>query len=182
VIFCVGYAKNKKGKLIANFGMLSKKGGVNRLNVAVSRARKKITLISSILPHDFNADQLKNEGIKMLRDYLNFVIEQSEGGKLEIPAESTYRFESVWALKDKIEGVHEGYSLEKYPASTWMDLAVKNSNEYQEALLTDDQRLYNSSSSKEAFVYHTLQLKEKGWPYRFYYSRQYWTDKPILGD
>jgi len=27
-----------------------------------------------------------------------------------------------------------------------------------------------------------LQLKEKGWPYRFYYSRQFWMDKPILGD
>lgn len=182
VIFCVGYAKNKKGKLIANFGMLSKRGGVNRLNVAVSRAKKKITLISSIEPNDFNSDQLKNEGIKMLRDYLIFVIDISRGKGFQIPVQTPYRFESVWSLKDKIEGNFQGFSLEKFMASNWMDLAIKSGDRYEEALLTDDQRLYDSTSAKEAFVYHSLQLREKGWPYKFYYSRQYWMDKPVLGD
>jgi hypothetical protein len=182
VIFCIGYAKNKKGKLIANFGMLSKKGGINRLNVAVSRAKKNITLVSSIKPGDFNPDQLKNEGIKMLRDYLSFVIDISEGNGFEIPAPIPYRFETGWSLKDKIEGDYEGFSLEKFPASTWMDLAIKSEGKYMEALLTDDQRLYDATSPKEAFVYHPLQLKEKGWPYKFHYSRQNWMDKPIFGE
>ena len=182
VIFCIGYAKNKKGKLIANFGMLSKKGGINRLNVAISRAKKEIIVISSIKPTDFNAGQLKNEGIKLLRDYLNFVIDISKGKAVEIPVQVPHRFESGWSLKDKIEGDHQGFSLEKFPSSAWMDLAVKINGKYREALLTDDQRLYDASSAKEAFVYHPLQLKEKGWPYRFYYSRQYWMDRPILGD
>lgn len=182
VIFCIGYAKNKKGKLIANFGMLSKKGGINRLNVAISRAKKKITVISSIEPADFSTDQLKNEGIKMLRDYLSYVIKISAGKGFEIPVQVPYRFESGWSLKDKIEGDFQGFSLEQFPSSTWMDLAVKVNGQYKEALLTDDQRLYDSSSAKEAFVYHALQLKEKGWPYKFYHSRQYWMDKPILGD
>ncbi|MCH6235213.1 AAA domain-containing protein [Cognataquiflexum rubidum] len=182
VIFCIGYAKNRKGKLIANFGMLSKKGGINRLNVAISRAKRKITLISSIKPGDFNSDQLKNEGIKMLRDYLNFVIDICEGKVLAVPAPIPYRFESGWSLKDKIEGDYQGFSLEQFPSSRWMDLAVKVNGQYKEALLTDDQRLYDSSSAKEAFVYHSLQLKEKGWPYKFYYSRQYWMEKPILGE
>lgn len=182
VIFCIGYAKNKKGKLIANFGMLSKKGGINRLNVAVSRAKKKITLISSIKPTDFSSEQLKNEGIKMLRDYLSFVIDISNGKEIEIPLQVPYRFESGWSLKVKIEGTYQGFSLVRFPASTWMDLAIKSEGQYKEALLTDDQRLYDALGVKEAFVYHPLQLKEKGWPYRFFYSRQYWMDKPILGD
>lgn len=182
VIFCIGYAKNKKGKLIANFGMLSKKGGINRLNVAVSRAKKNITLVSSIKPGDFNPDQLKNEGIKMLRDYLSFVIGISEGNGFEIPGPTPYRFETGWSLKDKIEGEYEGFSLEKFPSSTWLDLAIKSEGKYKEALLTDDQRLYDATSPKEAFVYHPLQLKEKGWPYKFHYSRQNWMDRPIFGE
>jgi hypothetical protein len=125
---------------------------------------------------------LNNEGIKLLRDYLNFVIDISKGKAFEIPVQVPYRFESDWSLKDKIEGDYQGFSLEKFPSSTWMDLAVKVNEQFQEALLTDDQRLYDSSSAKEAFVYHSLQLKEKGWAYKFYYSRQYWMDKPILGD
>jgi superfamily I DNA and/or RNA helicase len=181
VIFSVGYAKNKKGKLIANFGLLSKKGGINRLNVAISRAKNKITLVTSLRSRDFNADQLKNEGIQMLKDYIDFVKKVSRGESFEIPPPPLYRFDRTWSLSDKIAGNYEAYSLERYASSTWMDLALKEKDTYVEALLTDDQRLYDSLGTKESFVYHPLQLKEKGWPFRFYFSRQYWMDKPLMG-
>jgi hypothetical protein len=181
VIFSVGYAKNKKGKLIANFGLLSKKGGINRLNVAISRAKNKITLVTSLRSRDFNADQLKNEGIHMLKDYIDFVKKVSRGESFEIPPPPLYRFDRTWSLNDKIAGNYEAYSLERYASSTWMDLALKEKDTYVEAILTDDQRLYDSLGTKESFVYHPMQLKEKGWPFRFYFSRQYWMDKPLMG-
>lgn len=181
VILCIGYAKNKKGKLIANFGMLSKRGGVNRLNVAITRAKNNITVVTSLRPKDFNQDQLKNEGISMLRDYIDFVKNVSKGESLDIPAPPTYRFDNTWSLRDKIQGSNGGYELERYPSSSLMDLALREKGIYAEAILTDDQRLYDALGSKEAFVYHPLQLKEKGWPYRFYFSRQYWMEKPLLG-
>ena len=181
VIFSIGYAKNKKGKLIANFGLLSKKGGVNRLNVAISRAKNKITLVTSLRSRDFNADQLKNEGIHMLKDYIDFVKNVSRGESFEIPPPPLYRFDRTWSLSDRIAGNYEAYSLERYASSTWMDLALKEKGTYVEAILTDDQRLYDSLGTKESFVYHPLQLKEKGWPSRFYFSRQFWMDKPLIG-
>ncbi len=181
VVFCIGYAKNKKGKLIANFGMLSKKGGINRLNVAITRAKNKITLVTSLRSNDFNQDQLKNEGISMLRDYIDFVKNISKGESLDIPAAPTFRFDNTWSLRDKIQGTYEGFQLERYHSSSLMDLALREKGIYAEAILTDDQRLYDALGSKEAFVYHPLQLKEKGWPYRFYFSRQYWMEKPLLG-
>ncbi|WP_373496587.1 AAA domain-containing protein [Aquiflexum sp.] len=181
VILCIGYAKNKKGKLIANFGMLSKKGGINRLNVAITRAKNKITVVTSLKSKDFNQDQLKNEGIGMLRNYIDYVKNVSKGESLDIPASPTYRFDNTWSLRDKIQGSHGGYELERYPSSSLLDLALRKKGVYAEAILTDDQRLYDAQGSKEAFVYHPLQLKEKGWPYRFYFSRQYWMGKPLLG-
>src|SRR5690606_16059871 len=48
VLFSVGYARNNQGKLTANFGLLARSGGENRLNVAITRAKKKIILISSL--------------------------------------------------------------------------------------------------------------------------------------
>ncbi|WP_373524405.1 AAA domain-containing protein [Aquiflexum sp.] len=181
VILCIGYAKNKKGKLIANFGMLSKKGGINRLNVAITRARNKITVVTSLKSKDFNPDQLKNEGVCMLRDYIEFVKNVSKGESLDIPAAPMYRFDNTWSLRDKIQGSHGGFELDRYAPSTLMDLALREKGIYAEAILTDDQRLYDALGSKEALVYHPLQLKEKGWPYRFYFSRQYWMEKPLLG-
>lgn len=174
VIFCIGYAKSKRGKLIANFGMLSKKGGVNRLNVAITRAREKILIVTSLLPTDFSTDQLKNEGISLLKNYLQFARDIAEGGQAAVMESQPAMFKSTWSLRDDLAGVYEGFELSRFPASQWMDLAIKINREWVKALLTDDQRLHDAYGPKEAFVYHPLQLREKGWPYQFYFSRQFW--------
>ncbi len=180
VIFSIGYAKNKQGKLIANFGLLSKKGGINRLNVAITRSRKKITLVTSLTSNDFSSDQLKNEGVRLLKEYIEFVEQVGKGESVLVEENKSGGFESSWFLSNKLEGTEEGYSLEKYSQSTWMDLVIKRKRKLESAVLTDDRRLYMASGAKEAFVYHPLQLKEKGWPYRFYFSRQYWMGREIV--
>ncbi|SNR97354.1 Superfamily I DNA and/or RNA helicase [Belliella buryatensis] len=181
VIFSIGYAKNKAGKLIANFGMLSKKGGANRLNVAITRARKRVTLVTSLSSRDFKKGQVENQGIKMLRDYLAFVEGQVEGliEREELP--SSMGFVDSWSLKKRLKSINEEQTLHLFTETSWMDLAVRSKEEgYLEAVLTDDQRLYDSSGAKEAFVYHPLQLKAKNWPFHFYFSRQYWMGKELF--
>lgn len=41
IIFSLAYAKNEQGKVVRNFGWLNQRGGENRLNVAISRAKEK---------------------------------------------------------------------------------------------------------------------------------------------
>ncbi|TVP47713.1 MAG: DUF4011 domain-containing protein [Mongoliibacter sp.] len=180
VIFSIGYARNRKGRLIANFGMLSKKGGTNRLNVAITRARKKVYLVTSLHSRDFNQQQLKNQGINMLKQYIAFIEELVSGIPLGYPEENVQGFEYSWFLKNKLEGKHGAVELQKYAASQWMDMASKSEGKYSAAWLTDDQRLYAAVSAKEAFVYHPLQLQEKGWHYHFAFSRQYWLGQPLF--
>ncbi|PZV07490.1 MAG: hypothetical protein DCF22_21975 [Leptolyngbya sp.] len=52
ILLSVGYARDDKGKLSLNFGPLNKQGGERRLNVAVTRAKNKITLVFSIRAGD----------------------------------------------------------------------------------------------------------------------------------
>ncbi len=68
VVFSVGYAPNKAGKFTSNFGLLSKLGGGNRLNVAVTRARRKIIVVTSLSSSDFKISQLDNPGVKLLKE------------------------------------------------------------------------------------------------------------------
>jgi superfamily I DNA and/or RNA helicase len=42
ILFSIGYAKNEEGRIYNRFGMLNQKGGENRLNVAVTRAKEEI--------------------------------------------------------------------------------------------------------------------------------------------
>lgn len=179
VVFCIGYAKNKKGKLVANFGTLSKKGGLNRLNVAITRARKKISVVTSIQPTDFSTEQVKNPAIALLKNYLQYVRSFQEGAEILIHEDTSYRFKSSWSLAEGLLGSYEGFDLAKFPASAWMDLAVRVDGRWEKALLTDDRRLHDSYGPKEAFVYQPLQLREKGWPYQFYFSRQFWVGKGV---
>lgn len=179
VIFSIGYAKNKSGKLIANFGLLSKKGGINRLNVAVTRARKSITMITSLHSRDFKTDQLRNEGVKMLKDYIAFVEKMVEGIPPEIQEQRIQGYGWSWFLNNLLLEKDEKHDLEKFQDSGLMDLAENTNGQYSRAILTDDKRFYMSDGAKEAFAYHPIHLKDKNWPFRFYFSRQYWMGRDI---
>ena len=59
IIFSTAYAKDKDGKLRYNFGPLNRIGGENRLNVAITRAKEKVIIITSIEPEDLKVENLK---------------------------------------------------------------------------------------------------------------------------
>ena len=55
-----------------NFGPLTKSGGERRLNVAVSRARETMHVISSIRGVDIPIEETTNENRIIFRDFLEF--------------------------------------------------------------------------------------------------------------
>jgi len=176
VIFSVGYAKNTAGKFTANFGLLARKEGEHRLNVAITRARKRITVVTSLFGEDFKVQHLKNEGVKLLRSYINYVAQITEGRKIEIDPLPVQGFHTSWLLTDKISGETQGYQLSPNLLSKMYDLTLIKGEQYHGAILTDDQRLYGSNNVKATFVYHRELLKSKGWKTVQFYSRQYWLD------
>ncbi|MDY0277607.1 MAG: AAA domain-containing protein [Acholeplasma sp.] len=72
IIFSMGYGKDEYGSVKRRFGWLSHEGGQNRLNVAITRAKKKIYFISSLYPEEFKVDDLANEGPKLLKDFMRY--------------------------------------------------------------------------------------------------------------
>ena len=69
VILTIGYGPDENGKLTMNFGPINREGGERRLNVAVTRARRRIEIISSIGSGDIRAD---GGALAHLRGYLDF--------------------------------------------------------------------------------------------------------------
>jgi very-short-patch-repair endonuclease len=72
IILSVGYAKDKSGKLPYRFGPLLTAGGERRLNVAITRARVRLTLVSSFNHHDMDPDRSTARGVELLRGYLEY--------------------------------------------------------------------------------------------------------------
>lgn len=72
IIFSIGYGRDQNGKLLMNFGPLNKKGGERRLNVAITRAREKVILVSSIRAIDIDLNRTQAAGVLNLYHYLNY--------------------------------------------------------------------------------------------------------------
>jgi primosomal replication protein N'' len=57
IIFSTTFGRNRAGAFRRNFGVLGQSGGERRLNVAITRARKKVTLVTS-MPIDQISDMM----------------------------------------------------------------------------------------------------------------------------
>ena len=72
IILSVGYHKTADGTLPYRFGPLNQQGGERRLNVAFTRARSRLHLVSSFSHHDMDPGRSTARGMELLRQYLEF--------------------------------------------------------------------------------------------------------------
>lgn len=70
IILSVCYGKDARGKMRMNFGPINKSGGEKRLNVAFSRAKHHMALVSSIKYSEITNDY--NDGTNCLKQYLRY--------------------------------------------------------------------------------------------------------------
>lgn len=75
ILLSVGYGKNAQGVLRYNFGPLGMQGGERRMNVAITRAKHNIKLVTSLRPDDFDEARTEsNAGAKLLYDYIVYAM------------------------------------------------------------------------------------------------------------
>ena len=102
------------------FGSLNMANGENRLNVAVTRARKKIKVVSSLLPTELKVDNTANEGPKVFRDYLEYAFNVSNGNYTPTPFKSE-SIKSEYFLKNTLSEISEDYSCLLYTSPSPRD-------------------------------------------------------------
>jgi len=188
IIFSIGYAKNSAGKLVHNFGWLNQKGGENRLNVAISRAKQKIHIVTSFLPSELVLDTSKNEGPKILKRYLEYAHAISNGDKEEAerilqsfgdaasvsPAaiETEYAQSVARALREKGYEVDEQVGIGGYR----IDMAIRKKGKYVLGIECDG-KLYNTPASARERDYHRQKyLESRGWKILRIWSMDWWRD------
>ena len=72
MIFSITYGRDTAGKFTMNFGPVSQRGGERRLNVAITRAREKVVIVSSVRAADFPVGAELAGGGLHLRSYLDY--------------------------------------------------------------------------------------------------------------
>ncbi len=177
IIFSIGYAADAKGNIRVQFGSLNGAGGENRLNVAVSRARQKIIVVSSLWPEQLEVGETKNEGPKLLKAYLLFAREVALGNfKPFVRAGRKSPFSMQ--LKKKLTGPTGNTETELTEDTfPFHDLTVRRGERFNGAIFTDDNFYFESLSAKAPHALLPQLLSKKNWPYRRVYSRNFWSDR-----
>lgn len=190
IIFSIGYAADQKGVLRAQFGLLNQKGGQNRLNVAITRARKKVYVICSFLPSQLKVDHVKHDGPRFLKQYLSYVKavnDQRLDESIQIlnqqhAEDITQQVSSPIATELAASLEEAGYYVIKNFGDTAykLDLAVKATAESDTFLLgieIEGAHYFSGASSKEREVYRPLLLQARGWQVYRVWARNWWKDK-----
>ncbi|HAK76382.1 MAG TPA: DNA helicase, partial [Runella sp.] len=102
IIFSVGYAPDVRGRFRAQFGSLNARGGENRLNVAVTRARQKVYVVTSIWPDQLQVETAVHSGPKLFKSYLAYALNVSSGAYRPRPLE-LHKRPSSWLLKHRLQ-------------------------------------------------------------------------------
>ncbi|MDF0728704.1 AAA domain-containing protein [Cytobacillus sp. S13-E01] len=147
IFFSIDFGKTPDGNLHINFGPLTKNGGERRLNVAITRAKYHIKLISSLLPQDIPLERTKSIGVHRLRDY----VEMARSGHLPTysSTDNTKVFDSPFE-EDVYEAlVNMGYDVHTQVGASGykIDLAVVNPSRPDSYLcgIECDGKTYHSS-------------------------------------
>src|SRR5687767_283952 len=160
------------------FGSLNVAGGENRLNVAITRAREKIIILSSILPEELKLQGIKNEGPKLLKKYLDYSRNVSEGN-FKLQAISNGKHSSDWYLSTHVINWSKQNSTLSFSSHTlpFTDVMIEDGKKRLAAILTDDQSYCSSLTVKEAHIYTPDLLQQKNWSYFRLFSRTWWMDR-----
>jgi superfamily I DNA and/or RNA helicase/very-short-patch-repair endonuclease len=193
ILFSIAYAKNEEGKVYNRFGMLNQKGGENRLNVAVTRAKEGITVVSSIEPEELNVANTSQMGPKLLKAYLKYVRAVSNSQVDQINAvvqevnenvnthvqEKELHFDSPFEEQVYRQLRNLGYEVTTQVGMSGyrIDMAIihpHDSSRYILGIECDGAMYHSTTNAKERDVYRQRFLESRGWTIERIWSRNWW--------
>lgn len=174
IIISVGFALTKagypnvRGPLVAGDN-----NGERRLNVAASRSKEKMIVVSTIRADQFQDDSLiKNPGAKCLKHFLKYAEDSSYCATNEhIVDESSILF----YIKSDLEA--KGFKVDVNVGNSEfrVDLALRgeNSDHYELGILIDTRAINNDISCRDRFYVQESVLNAMKWKIINIYSLEY---------
>ncbi|MCM1096875.1 MAG: AAA domain-containing protein [Ruminococcus flavefaciens] len=183
IIFSVAYGKDEQGRLLHNFGPLNRIGGERRLNVAVTRARYNIQLVSSMHCTDIDLKRTSALGVTLLREYLDF----AENGNIALEhamSVSPYeQFDSDFELEVCEFLGSKGFSVDTQIGCSGfrIDLGLKipNSSDYALAIECDGAAYHSSKNARDRDRLRQEVLERMGWRFYRIWSTDWFRSKAV---
>lgn len=166
IMFSIGYAPDKDGKLTMNFGPLNRDGGWRRLNVAVSRSRQEMIIFSVLRPEQIRND-VTAQGVRNLKEFLDYAENRKT---LRMNKKAITQAENAeYVVAEIAEAIKAmGYEIRCDIGNSEfkMDIGVinpYNSEVYLLGILLDSENCKEAATARDRFVLQPSILQRLGW-------------------
>ncbi len=186
IIFSIAFSEDENGNLPTNLGFISRENGENTLNVAITRAKVKMIVCSSIDANDLEIP-VTDIGGQLLKHFLYYALAFQNADanvvrrilKLE-PISETKVFESK--MHEEIFNLirNNGYNVEyKFGFDNYkIDFAIKDENENVIlGINLDNEQYLRNFNTMEREYYLPTYLESRGWNIIRIWSHQ-WSKDP----
>lgn len=159
------------------FGPINRDGGWRRLNVLVTRARRNVRVVSSMLESDIVAD-INKKGCNAMRNY----IEYARTGRLVDRGLITDRPPDS-GFERSVAAVLRGMGLDAVPqvgvSGYFIDIGVRlpGSNDFLLGIECDGATYHSSRSARDRDVIRQDVIESKGWSLHRIWSTDWYTNR-----
>lgn len=177
VMISITYGRDAAGVIRQNFGPILNSGGERRLNVLISRARRRCEVFTNITADDIRAEGGRI-GLETLKRYLAF----AEHGETEVSLPTGLAEESPFE-----EEVHDALRAHGFQIDTQVgcggfriDLAVRDPDRPGRYLLgieCDGATYHSARSARDRDKLRETVLADRGWRLHRIWSHDWWQDK-----
>ena len=164
IFISVGYGKLSGGLLPMNFGPLNKDGGERRLNVLITRARRRCVVYSNFLAADLDLRRSKARGIQALKTFLKY----ADTGILDVPHASGREADSPFEEAVAVALRARSHEIEHQVGSAgfFIDLAVVDPDRpgrYMLGIECDGAKYHSARSARDRDRLRQQVLEGLGW-------------------
>ena len=183
IIFSIAYGFDAQGRLLHNFGPLNRMGGERRLNVAVTRAKCNVQLVSSMHYTDIDLKRTSAEGARLLREYLDYAENGDIAMERVVTVNPFEQFDSDFELEvcDFLRA--KGFSVDTQVGCSGfrIDLGLKlpNSSDYVLAIECDGATYHSSKNARDRDRLRQEILERMGWRFYRIWSTDWFRNKSV---
>lgn len=178
IIISTGYGKDDNGKMNLRWGPLTSVDGRRRLNVAISRAKRRMTLVSNFSIADLSDLKVtEGTGVDLYKKFLDYVI--NDGASYQ-NASSTIPLNSFELdIKRRLEA--EGLKLvPQFGVCNYrIDFAVrdpKDPQKYVLAIEADGASYHSGHIARERDRLRQMLLEDRGWTFHRIWSTDWFSN------
>ena len=183
IILTVGYGRTEHGRMRYNFGPINQEGGFRRLNVAVTRAKRRMTVVSCFSANNMDPARVTNQGVRMLRDYIEYAAGGGRklGGVVNAPPLNSFEIDIKTRLEKRGLNLQPQYGVSGYR----IDFAAMHPDEPGRPILAieaDGAQYHSAQAARDRDRLRQENLERLGWRFHRIWSTEWFRNPELEAD